>query len=778
MGSTPEASHRPKRHRPSEQGGHRKRPPPRQFGAAGLPPAVPTGAPAGDPLSFVGEYVPGGSPAVDCDPPFQSECDFLQAAIDIPPPAHISRLQPAAVPAAVVLTSAELTDMQVYLGQPDTFVAGKLFCQADSWLSKLELSSHVKRWVLDGYSEYLHTLPSAIWKQNSPSCQKHAGFVSQEVQALLACQAVEDVTSVQQDPAQVAAVLPLLVAESHTRKNRVCWNGRAVNACMDPPSFKLEHAPKAAAMMRPGDFMFTVDMKSGYHQIPLKPSFRRFCCFQWEGRVYRWKVLPFGLSSAPRAYTKISRCMVAYWRAQGIRVSNYIDDFIFFAASMEEALQLRDQVLRDMAMFGWHISLSKSCLTPAQRVLYLGFEFCSTPVCCVFVPTSKITSLRGLLHRAISRHSSGRPISGLDIARITGTLQSMRFAMQPVSLFTRAMYRWLAAQPKDEAGRLLYSSKQLLSPAAALELKFWTVQLEHWNGATLRPGMFSSVLYTDASGAGWGGLVQRVSQRQEEPAVFMASHMWESIASVDSVFTELQGLHDALEVFAHELAGSYVLHRTDSISTYWVVVNAGSRRSDRLSMLARHIWLICLQYGISLSSEYVGKDVIIQKGADLLSRWQDDNDCSLHPAIFRQLWDTVGPFDVDRFASAHNVQLNPHTQRKLPFNSRFLERGSLGMDACLASWEGVSNFAFPPPSILDRVVQHIVAGKANTLLICPRWPSQGWWPLLLSMQPVEFELPVGTQPFVPGRSGCSHPCGRGFQNADSLHFSAFWISFD
>ena len=57
-------------------------------------------------------------------------------------------------------------------------------------------------------------------------------------------------------------------------------------------------------MMRPEDFMFTVDMKSGYHQILLKPSFRRFCCFQWKGMVYRWRVMPFGLLSAPRVYTK------------------------------------------------------------------------------------------------------------------------------------------------------------------------------------------------------------------------------------------------------------------------------------------------------------------------------------------------------------------------------------------------------------------------------------------------------------------------------------------
>ena len=174
----------------------------------------------------------------------------------------------------------------------------------------------------------------------------------------------------------------------------------------------------------------------------------------------------------------------------------------------------------------------------------------------------------------------------------------------------------------------------------------------------------------------------------------------------------------------------------------------------------------------------MSKDVIIQKGADLLSRWQDESNCSLRPEIFKQLWEAVGPFDVDRSASAANVQLHPDTGTPLQFNSSFLKRGSLGMDACMVSWEGVNNYVFPDPSILDKVVQHIAAGTANTLLICPRWPSQAWWPLLLSMQPLEFILPTGTQPFVPGRSGCIHPCGRNFDNADNLRFSAFWITFD
>ena len=62
-------------------------------------------------------------------------------------------------------------------------------------------------------------------------------------------------------------------------------------------------------------------------------------------------MLPFGLSSTPRAYTKLSKVMLAYWRRQGIRCSNCIDDFLFLAARLAEALAMRDRVLRDMIRF-------------------------------------------------------------------------------------------------------------------------------------------------------------------------------------------------------------------------------------------------------------------------------------------------------------------------------------------------------------------------------------------------------------------------------------------
>lgn len=34
-------------------------------------------------------------------------------------------------------------------------------------------------------------------------------------------------------------------------------------------------------------------------QIPLKPVFQQFCCFEGKGKVYRFKMMPSGVSTGP-----------------------------------------------------------------------------------------------------------------------------------------------------------------------------------------------------------------------------------------------------------------------------------------------------------------------------------------------------------------------------------------------------------------------------------------------------------------------------------------------
>ncbi len=52
-----------------------------------------------------------------------------------------------------------------------------------------------------------------------------------------------------------------------------------------------------------GDWFATIDLKDTYFQIPIWQGHWRFLRFDFKGRIFKFWVLPFGISLAPRTFT-------------------------------------------------------------------------------------------------------------------------------------------------------------------------------------------------------------------------------------------------------------------------------------------------------------------------------------------------------------------------------------------------------------------------------------------------------------------------------------------
>jgi len=59
-------------------------------------------------------------------------------------------------------------------------------------------------------------------------------------------------------------------------------------------------------------------------------------CFQWQGEMFEFQCLPFGLISAPRVFTKLMKPVMAVLRRQGIQCMIFIDDILLLSQSREE----------------------------------------------------------------------------------------------------------------------------------------------------------------------------------------------------------------------------------------------------------------------------------------------------------------------------------------------------------------------------------------------------------------------------------------------------------
>ena len=92
-----------------------------------------------------------------------------------------------------------------------------------------------------------------------------------------------------------------------------------------------------------GDFMFSFDLKSGYHHLDIFSGHQQYLGFSFRFgsriRYFSFTVLCFWISSGPYIFSKLLRPLVKHWRAQGIKIAVFLDD----GAGVNENLLMRNK---------------------------------------------------------------------------------------------------------------------------------------------------------------------------------------------------------------------------------------------------------------------------------------------------------------------------------------------------------------------------------------------------------------------------------------------------
>ncbi|XP_041425389.1 uncharacterized protein LOC121395599 [Xenopus laevis] len=179
--------------------------------------------------------------------------------------------------------------------------------------------------------------------------------------------------------------------------------------------FKMETLRSVIRGMESREFLMSLDIKDAYLHVPIWPPHHRFLRFAFKNRHFQFVALPFGLTSAPRVFTKLMAVTAAALRLQGISVTPYLDDLLLKASTAERSEEDLRRAIVLLQEFGWTINWKKSNLVPSHQMTFLGLEF-NTLTQRVFLPLDKqekIRSLSKLLLHSVSYCSSGHESPGI-----------------------------------------------------------------------------------------------------------------------------------------------------------------------------------------------------------------------------------------------------------------------------------------------------------------------------------------------------------------------------
>ena len=371
----------------------------------------------------------------------------------------------------------------------------------------------------------------------------------------------------------------------------------------------------------PARRVFTsIDFKDAYFHIPIQEQSRKYLRFHVQGQTYQFKALPFGLSTAPLEFTVVVKEVKLMAIHKGIRIHQYLDDWLVRAGSYQICLQHTQELVQICQKLGWIINLEKSELEPKQIFNFVGYQFdlkagrvrptpdrwqilqekileiLSLPTC----PVRQFMSLIGLLTATEKQVYLGR------------------LHMRPIQWHLKNNWR------VPEALEKVIPVPRSLHP----HLEWWLNEHNVLQGQPLHPLRHALQIFTDASKEGWGAHLSEHTARGSWSVPESKLHI---------NYLELKAVLLALKEFQDLCTSKIVLVATDNTTVVAYINKEGGMRSGPLCALLWRILTWCTNHQVMLKARHIPGhlNVIADKLSKLgqtiqteWSLWKSFKDCA------------------------------------------------------------------------------------------------------------------------------------------------------
>jgi len=504
-------------------------------------------------------------------------------------------------------------------------------------------------------------------------------------------------------------ISPIFLVPKSDGTKRFILNLKKLNLLIPNSHFKMEDLRVARRLISIGTYLASIDLKDAYFHVPIHEDSKKLLRFKWDGILYEFNCLPFGLSTAPRIFTKLMKPVFHYLRNTGFSSVNYLDDFLLLEESYSDCCYNVLKTRNLLESLGFSINFEKSCLQPSQTITFLGFNI-DSKLYVITLPLEKQNNIKNLCSSILKK-----PRCKIRVfAKLIGVLVSATPAFVYGMLYTKTMEREKFLNLRNSNQN--FESTMTISETVRNDIKWWLRNLENCK-SPIYSDNFDLCIYSDASKSGWGASTDSQG----------ANGWWSDHEASSSInFLELQAAFFGLKSFATNYRNSRVLLRIDNTTAISYINRMGGVQFPKLNDLARKIWKWCEDRQIWVFASYISSKVNVK--ADFESRRQDYNsEWSLDPVCYAQITKHFQFYPtVDLFATFQNSKCKTYVSWRP-------DPGSSEIDAFTLRWNKSKFYIFPPFALILKTLKKLESDGAFALVIVPFWPVQPWFPLYVKL---------------------------------------------